>query len=461
MVNTEKQNQNERNGTNLELNEAAHLRRISTRRTLRIVIGKSITTALIRVGIGVLRLLSKRGLGREFLRQLPNEFLSLNPLKWATIAGGFSSFHFCLQTVSRIINPLRISHRIAVLISGIICSLPVFLLDKETRAELSLYVLVRAVHVFCLRFILPKLPECLQRFEHYDVMLMCINSSQIAYGFTFFPQSLPKSYQNFLTKASLVDERLVRGHAGFLCGHVTPDLISFCQDRNAPFLIEGENASDMMCNYVHPGITCNQWILRFIPQNMLRLGIPLYGPLCVITTLATRRKHLMARPMHTITRGITSVITSSLFVAVYSACIVRAECFSMQRKSRGGHMIPLLCLSAGLSVFLEPKGRRMDLALYCSVFALRSFVLSQNRMGRLPYPRHWAVVLMYFVSIIFLIFQYEEDSALLHPRVRYVLQLLLGKNSSNNNNHKHPPPTITMAAKTTSNQYRETSLSRQ
>ncbi|CCW69176.1 unnamed protein product [Phytomonas sp. Hart1] len=454
MVYTEKQSQNGSDSTNFEFKEALQQKRITKWRAFRTVIINSIATALIRVAIGVLKLLSKRGLGKVFLRQLPNEFLSLNPLKWAAIAGGFSSFHLCLQTVSRILDPLRIPQRIIVFITGILCSLPVFVLDKETKTELSLYVFVRAMHVFCLGYILPKLPECLQKFEHYDVLFMCINSSQIAYGFTFFPQSLPKSYQFFLTKASLVDERLVRGHAGFLRGHVTPDLVAFCQDRNAPLLIGAENASDMMCNYVHPGMTCNRWILRFIPQNMLRLGIPLYGPLCVITTLAMRRKHLMARPMRTITRGITSVITSSLFVAVYSACIVRASCFSMQRKSRRGPIIAFLCLSAGLSTFLEPKGRRMDLALYCSIHALRSFVLSQNRMGRLPYPRHWAIVFIYFLSMIFLIFQYEEDSAFLNPRVRYILQLLLGEKLSNTNSHKYQPHTITMTAKTTIKQNR-------
>lgn len=411
-----------------EGNDVAYRKKLSFSHTAQVALRNAIYAAIGRVAIGLLKQLAKRGLSKAFLRRAGSEFFSLNPLKWAAVFGGFSTFRFCVQIVVRCGRYVNMPEKLSAFIAGFICSTPALVMNRETRTELCLYALVRALHTFSLRFILPRLPKALQEFDHYDTLLMCISATQITYGGLFQPSTLPKSYQGFLTKAAMVDQRLMRGHCGAMRGLVSPELADYCAEKNiVPFDVYSPGAPARICQLIHPGHSCTVHALAFVPRSMLYTGIPLYGPLRVVATLATQRKKLMAQPVKTITRGVKSVLTSALFLALYVACIVRVGCFGLHRGDRGGARTALLSFFAGVPTLLEPKGRRMDLALYCAMYALRSFVLSQYRLGRLPYPRHWFVMLTYFTSVSFLFFEYEEEPKLLNPRVYSAFRLLLGE----------------------------------
>lgn len=77
----------------------------------------------------------------------------------------------------------------------------------------------------------------------------------------------------------------------------------------------------------------------------------------------------------------------------------------------------------------------MDLALYCCTFSLRSFILTQNRLGRLPYPRHWFVLLTYILSASYLLYEYEEEPKSLHPRLYALFRLVLGEKKPGRRHH--------------------------
>lgn len=413
-----------------ETRDSQYRKQLSFAHTLKVVIRNSIYAAIGRILIGIVKALVKRGISRAFLARIPSEFLSLDPLKWAAVFGGFSSFRFCVQTLLRLLKPFGLSGKFASLLAGCICATPALVMNKETRTELCLYLFVRSAHTFSLRYLLPRMPRQLQDFRHYDVLLMCISSAQIAYGCLFNPNTLPKSYQGFLNRASTYQEKLIRGHSGFCRERLVPDLVDYCWTRKLPLIQDfGQKGADTLCRVTHGRYSCNTWALVFVFKNMLAMGIPLYGPLRLVSMLAFQRKRLFSNPASTIAHNVRSMLISALFLALYVAVILRSACFGVQHRGGGTKTVTALCSLAGLATLLEPKGRRMDLALYCSMYALRSFLLTQNLRGRLPYPRHWFVCSVYLLSVGFIFYEYEEEPRLLDRRVRTALRLLLGEES--------------------------------
>lgn len=411
-----------------EARESQYRKQLSFKHTLKVVLRNSLYAAIGRILVGIVKGLVKRGLSRAFLARLPSEFFSLDPLKWAAVFGGFSSFRFCLQTLQRIFNPFGVSEKFAALLAGCICATPAYVMNKETRMELCLYLFVRSAHTFCLRYVLPHMPKYMREFRHYDVMLMCMSSAQIAYGCLFNPDTLPKSYQGFLVRASTYQEKLIRGHSGFARERLVPDLVDYCWTRKLPILKDfNQKGADTLCKLTHGDHSCNTWALMFIVRNMLTMGIPLYGPLRLVSMLGFQRKRLLTHPVSTIARNVRSMLISALFLATYVAVILRSACFGVQHRGGGVKTVTALCSLAGLATLLEPKGRRMDLALYCAMYALRSFLLTQNLRGRLPYPRHWFICSVYVLSVGFIFYEYEEEPKLLDRRVRSALRLLLGE----------------------------------
>ncbi|CBZ33361.1 hypothetical protein, conserved [Leishmania donovani] len=432
-----------------ELREIQYREHLSLNHTLKIVIRNSIYAAIGRVLMGVVKALVKHGVSRAFLVRVPSEFLSLDPLKWAAVFGGFSSFRFCLQTLLRILTPFGVSEKFVSLLAGCTSATPAFVMNKETRTELCLYLFVRSAHTFSLRYLLPRMPKILQEFHHYDVVLMCLSSSQIAYGCLFNPNTLPKSYQGFLNRASTFPEKLIRGHSGFCRQRLLPDLVDYCWSRKLP-LIEnfGQSGANTLCKVAHGDYSCNVWAMIFIFKNILTMGVPLYGPLRFVSMLAFQRRRLMTNPVSTIMQNVRSMLISALFLALYTAIILRSACFGVQHRGGGTKTVTALSSIAGLATLLEPKGRRMDLALYCSMHALRSFLLTQNLRGRLPYPRHWFVCTVYLLSVGFLCYQYEEEPKLLDRRVRTALRLLLDEQSPAALTEKETSPLASAAAST-------------
>ncbi|KAG5507589.1 hypothetical protein JKF63_06538 [Porcisia hertigi] len=406
--------------------EIQYRKDLSLQHTLRMVIRNSVCAAIGRVLIGVVKALVKRGVSRAFLARVPSELFSLDPLKWAVVFGGLSSFRLSVQTLLRILTPLGVSEKLVSALAGCICATPAYVLNKDTRTELCLYLFVRSAHAFLLRYFLPRMPKALQMFRHYDVLLMCLTSTQISYSCLFNPNTLPRSYQSFLNRASTYEEKLIRGHSGFCRERLVPDLVDYCWSRNLPLIEDfGQRGADILCQVAHGKYSCNTWAMTFVPRNMVNMGLPLYGPLRLVSMLVFQRKRLMKDPISTIMRNLRSMLTSSLFLALYTAVIVRSACFGVQHRGGGTKTVTVLCSLAGLATLLEPKERRMDLALYCAMHALRSFVATQNLRGRLPYPRHWFVCTVYLLSVSFLFYLYEEEPQLLDRRVRTAVHFLL------------------------------------
>lgn len=381
--------------------------------------------AAARIFIGVLKRIGKGGLRMEVFRKLSGEIFSLDPLKWAFLVASLSCFRLFKRIIRAFGEYFGISDKVAAAISGVFCALPALVMNRETQTDLCLYCFLRALHTSSLAYILPRLPKPLSEFQHYDILIMCLSASQILYGFVFAPFSMPLSYQQFLLKAAMVDNRLIRGVAGLARYQITPELVELCMEKG---LVVPQNPREHFkigCVYTHLGKTCNQYFVSFLYKNMLQVGLPLYLPLKLLTVIAFQWRLLRKWPFKMLRSIFRSAFSSALFLALYSASPVRLACFAAQGNFRGGLTFAIFCSVAGIAAFLEPKSRRVDLALYCMMYALRSFVMTQYRLGRIPYPRHFLVFLLYVFSVGFLLVEYDQNPEKLHFRLRFFLSKLL------------------------------------
>ncbi|ORC92643.1 uncharacterized protein TM35_000033960 [Trypanosoma theileri] len=381
--------------------------------------------AIGRILFGVLKRLGKGGLRIRVIKQLSGEIFSLDPLRWAFLLGGLSSFRLVKEILSVLCHYFGITEKLASVLAGCICALPSLAMNRETRTDLSLYVFVRALHSFSVGYILPILPEPCRRFEHYDIITMCLSASQILYSVIFAPFTMPPAYQRFLLKAAMLDNRVVRGHAGLARYQITPELVELCVEKGFKIPQSAKEHFKIGCLYSHPGMTCNRFFFSFLMKQILWVGMPLYVPLKLGAIIAFKRNDLKHHPLKVLQNMLRSALLSALFLALYSASTVRFACFAAQGNIRGGFFFAIMCSLAGVATLLEPKGRRMDLALYCLTYALRSFVMTQYRLGRIPYPRHDTVFLLYLFSVGFIFYQYDREPEKLNSGVRANLAKLL------------------------------------
>ncbi|KAH9589263.1 hypothetical protein LSM04_005235 [Trypanosoma melophagium] len=414
-----------------------HINRALVKHVLYVALRNALYAAIGRILFGVLKRLGKGGLRVRVIKQLSGEFFSLDPLRWAFILGGLSFFRLVKQFLSILCGYIGVTEKVASLVAGCICALPSLSMNRETRTDLSLYVFVRALYSFSVGYILPILPEPCRRFEHYDIITMCLSASQILYSVIFAPFTMPPAYQRFLLKAAMLDDRVVRGHAGLARYQITPELVELCVEKGLKIPQSAREHFKIGCMYSHPGMTCNRFFFSFLLKQILWVGIPLYVPLKLGSIIAFKQNDLKRHPSKVLRNMLRSSFSSALFLALYSASTVRFACFAAQGNIRGGFIFAIMCSLAGIATLLEPKGRRTDLALYCLMYALRSFVMTQYRLGRIPYPRHDTVFLLYLVSVGFIFYQYDQEPEKLNSGVRAnVAKLLMEKDTFHSRSKK-------------------------
>ena len=82
--------------------------------------------------------------------------------------------------------------------------------------------------------------------------------------------------------------------------------------------------------------------------------------------------------------------------------------------------------ACGLSLLIEKKSRRLELALYCVPRAMFSLYLKANKRGLLPVVPHFETALFAFSSGLFLYF-YEHEADVMKPTFVSFLNWLLKK----------------------------------
>ena len=243
-----------------------------------------------------------------------------------------------------------------------------------------------------------------------DPVLFATASGLIMWAWLYAPESLPPSYNKWITSAAAVDARLVEAlrkcrSGELLYGKETGQaslLGSMCVDYNLPEAWgDPTKAIPFSCEIVHMGCgpSCEYHALnRFV--RSWNWSMLTYLPLALTMTLRNPSRKA-------IVRAFLSASRSSAFLAVfvtlfyYGICLARTRVgphllgkdVQHRQAIDSGICIGTGCYLCGWSVLVETVGRRKDMALSAAPRALATVV-----PRRYPLEKQWRETLVFAAS---------------------------------------------------------------
>eukprot|EP00658_Telonema_sp_P-2_P038664 TRINITY_DN27696_c0_g1_i2.p1 TRINITY_DN27696_c0_g1~~TRINITY_DN27696_c0_g1_i2.p1 ORF type:complete len:448 (-),score=89.77 TRINITY_DN27696_c0_g1_i2:202-1545(-) len=331
------------------------------------------------------------------------------------IAGKLSSCSDQLCTVS------------AAMIAGTAMALDGGEAAQPRRTSFALYTGVRASE-FCLNGLTSSgwLPE----WGGFDTAMFCASCSRIMYAWFYAPDTLPVHYEKWITLMSEVDPRLRAGlralHLGSAPGYESVGygtrsdiLASYCNAHGVdPALGDLVSCIPVPSQVVHPlspnGLHnfCRRWIRGFIKALLI------YTPIHVVPIMVFAPASLLNNPVSvSLVRIGSAVVRSSGFLASFIAIVwgaittVRAPWFLNDDRVWGPLIGSSLC---GLSLLIEKKSRRKELAMYVLPRAVESSMKS--------WPHLWqgwlkAEPLVFSLSCAGVLFHFEHGQSNIRPSI--------------------------------------------
>ncbi|KAM0516699.1 hypothetical protein ACHAPE_005333 [Trichoderma viride] len=243
-----------------------------------------------------------------------------------------------------------------------------------------------------------------------DPAVFAASSGLIMWAWFYSPDSLPRSYNKWITSAASVDLRLIEALRRCRTGELiygketgqAPLLTSMCEDYDLP-TEWGDPVTKIPfpCGLVHMG--CGQSCEYHAISRFLRSwkwSMLTYLPLALALQLRNpKRIDLM--------KAITGSTRSSTFLATfitlfyYGVCLCRSRLgprilgkdIASRQWIDGGLCVGTGCYLCGWSVFIETAGRRKDMALFVAPRALATLV-----PRRYPLEKQWREKLIFAAS---------------------------------------------------------------
>lgn len=327
------------------------------------------------------------------------------PIKYGLFLGQLMGSFVAMSKFSK---PWRhvLSSRTRALLTGSVAGLSLVWLPRESQEMIMLFFLVRSLEI-CGRKLHEKgyAPD----FAHYDVVVMSVASAQCLWAWLYMPESLDRSYLNFLWVHG-AKPRALRDMTIEMLNHnplSTPTAATVAKMRAAHVklgfdpanVIEG--SANVWCQMSHPeSSSCSIAFWKFWLGG-IRRALPVYLPVMAIPLFVFNSKKLFANPTTVLSTTVFNIVRSSVFLSSYcsmawtTVCIVRALGYS------GRRMVNVSGLVAGTAVLIEKKSRRIELGLYVLSHAIRSLWKCWNAWGYVPVIPHSEVVLFMFCTATF------------------------------------------------------------
>lgn len=391
---------------------------------IRRISRNALFAAGIRVAIGLLKSLAKRGITVHLWSSLLSEIFSLDPMKWSAFVAGLSS-------VRNFENILRtyLPQGIATAAAGVLAASPVLVFQRKTQTELLLYFLARVVHHVAANLVLPKLPEAMQQFSHYDVLTVMASSAEILYSFLFLPKCHSPSYQGFLLRATMTDRHVLAATAASHRQTPCPEALEVAAKRQILFDPKIPDTGKV-CELYHRNMSCSTASAWFVAKHFAKISLPLYLPLKAISTVVFHGSKVAKDPIREAQKVVLSAAKSAAFLTAYCATSMRLICAFAQLGIRNDVAISVAAgVISGTTTIIEDKPRRLDLAIYCLMQAIRSSTLLLYHKGYCGIPRRSTQVLLYLGCVAYLFATFSRNPSGTHPTVAKMFSILSGEDS--------------------------------
>eukprot|EP00002_Diphylleia_rotans_P035419 TRINITY_DN7720_c0_g1_i1.p1 TRINITY_DN7720_c0_g1~~TRINITY_DN7720_c0_g1_i1.p1 ORF type:complete len:519 (-),score=96.81 TRINITY_DN7720_c0_g1_i1:307-1863(-) len=257
------------------------------------------------------------------------------------------------------------------LVFGAVAGLAILLVPGPTRVSISLFFTVRALEVVARYF---ARTEIVPSVYNADVFVMMLASAQVLWAWLFKPDALDPGYGRFLDIHGGKHKAVIRAIQSFIYSQPISHVESLNKLLQPHGRLLNPASPSLCCDVLHPGhSSCIRGQLSFFNESYRR-SIPVYLPVYLAPMLIFHYRSLLKDPLGTITRSMTGVARSSLFLSCYCTFAWSALCFCRQVLGWKNDKIGLVAgFAAGSALWFEKKGRRIELAMYVMMHAIETF----------------------------------------------------------------------------------------
>ncbi|KAI9176611.1 hypothetical protein LWI28_005039 [Acer negundo] len=298
----------------------------------------------VRVGIGILLRAFKLARRQSYsslldLKQLVSEkdlIVREEACRIGLLFGGFTGSYHALRCLLRKIRKKETP--INAILSGSIAGLSVLALDDSNRRRtLALYLLARLAQcTYNSAKSKNKFHLWGSHWKHGDSLLFAIACAQVMYSFVMRPESLPKSYQDFIQKT----------------GPVAAPVYKAVRDNCRGLPVNVASISAYLSNS-----------RKFNPT--FRKTFPLYFSLTFVPFVVLHLQKFMDSPARTCWLALKGAVRSTAFLSAFVGIFQGVICMHRKVASKDHKLVYWIAgATSALSVLLEKKARRGELALY-------------------------------------------------------------------------------------------------
>ncbi|XP_031393152.1 uncharacterized protein LOC116204921 [Punica granatum] len=330
----------------------------------------------VRVGIGILLRAFKLAKGQSYsslldLKQLVSEkdlIVREEACRIGLLFGGFTGSYHALRCLFRKLR--RKETPLNVFLSGSIAGLSILALDDSNRRRtLALYLLARVAQcAYNSAKSKNKFHLWGSHWRHGDSLLFSLACAQVMYSFVMRPESLPKSYQDFIQKTGPVAQpvyKAVRDNCRGLPLDIAT-LSSYLSKVGKSDLVKLEEFPPIVpCSMIHPHTKSCLIHNANATSATFRKTFPLYFSLTFVPFVVLHLQKFTDAPARTLWLAVKGAVRSTSFLSAFVGIFQAVICLHRKVASKDHKLVYWLSGGiAALSVLLEKKSRRSELALY-------------------------------------------------------------------------------------------------
>lgn len=361
--------------------------------------------------------------------------------RFASVIGGYAFLWKGIANLMRVER--KKDDRLNSAVAGGIASIALIFEKKDTRVAIAQQMFVRALQAL---YNAGKSRDYVD-FPNGDVLLFSLTCAQVMYAYVMNPDSMPPAYNKFMLDTAMVPKEsleLVRNQTRG--GPIVPSamvatLTKYSPTQHALEVLNSISPNEQVlpCEVIHPDIdgclpnNIGRWFAVF------KMWLPIYSSLHFIPTIILRLKAVLKDPKRMFIRTSIGSLRSSAFLATFVVIYQAAICIHRNLYHHAPipgirnilptskYMYWFFGLLPGLSLFIEEKRRRSELAMYVTPKALESIwrIWQSHRVvPHIPYGEVYLAAIGMSTIMTF----YQKEPECLSSLLQRVMFRLMGTN---------------------------------
>ncbi|PSS34390.1 Transmembrane protein like [Actinidia chinensis var. chinensis] len=330
----------------------------------------------VRAGIGILLRAFKLARGQSYsslldLKQLVSEknlIVREEACRIGLLFGGFTGSYHALRCLLRKLRKKETPFN--VILAGSLAGLSILALDDSNRRRtLALYLLARLAQcAYNSAKSKNKFHLWGSHWRHGDALLFALACAQVMYAFVMRPESLPKSYQDFIQKTGPVARPVYKAVRDCCRGSPVDvsSLSAYLSNKRASNFVKLEEFPLIIpCSIIHPDTNSCLAHNTNAASATFRKTFPLYFSLTFVPFVVLHLQKFTDAPVRTCWLAVKGAVRSTSFLSAFVGIFQGVICLHRKVASKDHKLVYWVAggISA-LSVLLEKKARRGELALY-------------------------------------------------------------------------------------------------